>query len=50
MNSENPIVQMHNICKRFGETKALDEIDLQIYSGRIIGLLGQGRGHRHHWE
>ena len=40
MNSENPIVQMHNVCKRFGRTKALDEIDLQIYSGRIIGLLG----------
>ena len=40
MNSENPIVQIHNICKRFGKTKALDEIDLQIYPRRIIGLLG----------
>ncbi len=40
MNSENPIVQIHNVCKRFGKTKALDEIDLEIFSGSIIGLLG----------
>ncbi len=40
MNSESPIVQMHNVCKRFGETKALDEIDLEIFPGSIIGLLG----------
>ena len=40
MNSENPIVQMHNVCKRFGKTKALDEIDLEIFPGSIIGLLG----------
>jgi len=40
MNSESPIVQLHNICKRFGEIKALDEIDLEIFPGSIIGLLG----------
>jgi len=40
MSSENPIVQMCNVCKRFGKTKALDKVDMQIYRGRIIGLLG----------
>jgi len=40
MNSEKPIVQMRKVCKRFGNIKALDDIDLQIYPGRIIGLLG----------
>jgi ABC-type sugar transport system ATPase subunit len=40
MNSENPIVQMRKVCKRFVNIKALDAIDLQIYPGRIIGLLG----------
>jgi ABC-2 type transport system ATP-binding protein len=40
MNNEKPIVQMHEVCKRFGKIKALDDINLQIYPGRIIGLLG----------
>ncbi|MHC4642861.1 MAG: ATP-binding cassette domain-containing protein, partial [Planctomycetota bacterium] len=40
MNNEEPIVQMRKVCKRFGNIKALDDIDLQICPGRIIGLLG----------
>ncbi len=40
MISENPIVKMHSISKRFGEIQALDNIDLEIRSGKIIGLLG----------
>ncbi len=40
MNSEKPIVQMRKVCKRFKKTTALDQVDLQIYPGRIIGLLG----------
>jgi ABC-type sugar transport system ATPase subunit len=40
MNNEEPIIQMRKVCKRFGNIKALDEIDLEIYAGRIIGLLG----------
>jgi ABC-2 type transport system ATP-binding protein len=31
---------MRKVCKRFGKIKALDGIDLQIHTGRIIGLLG----------
>ncbi|MHC4282973.1 MAG: ATP-binding cassette domain-containing protein [Planctomycetota bacterium] len=40
MNNEEPIVRMRKVSKRFGKIKALDEIDLEIHSGRIIGLLG----------
>jgi ABC-2 type transport system ATP-binding protein len=40
MTNKKPIVQMRKVCKRFGNIKALDDIDLEIYPGRIIGLLG----------
>lgn len=40
MNDQNVIVQMRGVCKRFGKTKALDNVDLEICPGRIIGLLG----------
>ena len=40
MSNESPIVQMHGVCKSFGTIAALDNIDLEIYPGRIIGLLG----------
>ncbi len=34
------IVQMRKVCKRFGDIKALDNVDLDICPGRIIGLVG----------
>jgi ABC-2 type transport system ATP-binding protein len=40
MGKENPIVQIYKLSKRFKKVKALDSIDLNIYAGRIIGLLG----------
>jgi ABC-2 type transport system ATP-binding protein len=40
MINENPIVQMRNVSKRFGEIQALDKIDMDISRGEIIGLLG----------
>ena len=40
MINGNPIVQMHNVSKRFGKIQALDKIDLDIKRGEIIGLLG----------
>jgi ABC-2 type transport system ATP-binding protein len=40
MSSEDPIVQMRKVCKRFGKIKALDKVDIEIYRGRILGLLG----------
>ena len=40
MTKENPIVQMTGVYKRFGKIQALDGVDLSIYPGSIIGLLG----------
>ena len=40
MINENPIVQMRSISKRFGKIQALDNINLDIKRGEIIGLLG----------
>ena len=40
MSSENPMVQIRGLSKRFGKVRALDGVDLDIERGRIIGLLG----------
>lgn len=40
MTNGNAIVQMRNISKRFGKIQALDNLDLEIKPGEIIGLLG----------
>jgi ABC-2 type transport system ATP-binding protein len=40
MIDANPIVQMNGLSKRFGKIQALDGTSLDIYPGRIIGLLG----------
>src|ERR1700748_1600018 len=34
------IVSAHNLSKRFGTTVALDNINLDIQPGRIVGLVG----------
>jgi ABC-2 type transport system ATP-binding protein len=40
MNNDSKIVEMRKISKRFGKSVALDNIDLDVFPGRIIGLLG----------
>lgn len=40
MNTQGPIVQISNLSKRFAKVQALDNIDLEIQPGSIIGLLG----------
>ncbi len=40
MRNDRPIVTMRDLSKRFGEVQALDQVSLQIYPGRIVGLLG----------
>ena len=40
MTDNKPMVHITNVSKRFGKTKALDNIDLNIDRGQIIGLLG----------
>ncbi|MFQ6677370.1 MAG: ABC transporter ATP-binding protein [Fidelibacterota bacterium] len=36
----NHLVELKNVNKRFGSTKALDDISLKIPGGRIVGLVG----------
>ena len=36
----NPIVHARNLTKRYGTTKALDDVSFDIEAGRIVGLIG----------
>ncbi len=40
MKNGNPIVQMQSVSKKFGRIQALDNLDLDIQRGQIIGLIG----------
>ncbi len=40
MNSDSPLVEIRGLSKRFHGVQALDNVDLDIERGRIIGLLG----------
>jgi ribose transport system ATP-binding protein len=37
----NPLLVMKNITKRFSGVLALDNVDLDLYSGEILGLIGE---------
>ena len=41
MNNQVPAVSMHNISKRFGSVVANDKVDLEIYRGEILAILGE---------
>jgi len=38
--SKSPIIQMHNLTKKFGKLTAVDHLNLSIEEGEIFGLLG----------
>ena len=40
MYNEEPIIQIDKLSKRFGKKTALDRVNLDIYPGSIVGLLG----------
>jgi len=40
MNKE-PIIQVKNMCKNFGPTRALKNVDISFYRGEIRGLVGE---------
>lgn len=40
MADEAPIVEMRNINKTFGAVRALIDVDLRLYPGEILGLVG----------
>ena len=35
------IIEMHGITKNFGSTQALKQVDLELYEGEILSLLGE---------
>ena len=39
--TEQPIVEMRGIVKQFPGVLANDQIDLDLYPGEILGLLGE---------
>lgn len=38
--TEQPIVRLRGVSKRYGNTRALDDVSLDILPGRIVGVLG----------
>lgn len=40
MNNQTPVIALKNVSKTFGEVRSLSGIDLEIYPGEIVGLLG----------
>lgn len=40
MAEQTPIVEMHNIKKRFGAVQALRGVDLVLHHGEVLGLVG----------
>jgi ribose transport system ATP-binding protein len=41
MTEATPIVEMRHFSKTFGATRALNDVDLDVYSGEIHALIGQ---------
>lgn len=39
--SAEPILQVKNLCKSFGPTKALNDVSIDIYAGQVTGLIGE---------
>jgi ABC-type sugar transport system ATPase subunit len=39
-NAKQPFLEIRGLCKRFGSIQALNGIDLNIYPGEVLGLLG----------
>ena len=36
-----PVISIDNLCKRFGNVRALDGVDLQLRPGEVHGLIGE---------
>src|SRR4029077_12617411 len=39
-NHQNPVIQLQNVSKKFGQRLAVDDLTLQVPAGEIYGLLG----------
>jgi ABC-2 type transport system ATP-binding protein len=51
--NEDPIISVTNLSKHFGSVQAINNLSLEIYPGRIIGLMGANGGGKstlmRHW-
>lgn len=41
IKSAEPVLRMTGICKSFGGVRALDNVDLTLYKGEVLGLIGE---------
>jgi len=41
MGSREKILEIRNVSKRFGGVQALDNVDLNLYEGEVLGLVGE---------
>lgn len=39
--ASNPRLKMEGICKSFGATRALDQVDLEVFPGEVLALVGE---------
>ena len=37
---KNSVVTVHNVCKFFGDVRALDDVSFEVQAGTVVGLLG----------
>ena len=37
---KNSVVTVHNVCKSFGDVRALDGVSFEVQAGTVVGLLG----------
>jgi ribose transport system ATP-binding protein len=41
MTADKPLLEMHGIEKNFPGVKALDKVDLTVYAGEVVALIGE---------
>ena len=37
----SPIIELKNVCKSFGKTEVLHDIDLSIQEGEVVVVIGR---------
>lgn len=40
-DKQNSLLEMHNVCKRFGATVALNNVNLSVQPGEVMALIGE---------
>ena len=40
MSQQTPIVELRNVTKAYGNVNAVDDISFKVYSGEVVGLIG----------